>query len=246
MNQKRQGKSLTFSDARWLAYAAAGVASAIGSGTSEAEIHYSGIINSKFIDGDFTKKFALDNSARLIFVYGYGVPYNGHFYYGAWFGIRGAAVSNQFRGYETQFGSLFVSRLAPGKPVSQGQFLEKSQSALAFLGGSYGNGAWGSRGQGQGRTGGFIGFRFDKGEGKQYGWARLRLRNPVVGVGEGFILVDYAWGDPGDAITTGQTTSNGDAVSAIPGSGSLGLLAMGGAGLQAWRESRKQIQTDAR
>ena len=54
-----------------------------------------------------------------------------------------------------------------------------------------------------------------------------------------FKLVDYAWGDPGDQIRAGQTNSAGDQVEAIPDQGSLGLLALGGAGLMVWRKGRR-------
>jgi len=52
-------------------------------------------------------------------------------------------------------------------------------------------------------------------------------------------LEDYAWGDPGDQIRAGQTSSAGDQVEAIPDQGSLGLLALGGAGLMVWRKLRR-------
>ena len=55
------------------------------------------------------------------------------------------------------------------------------------------------------------------------------------------ILVDYAWGDLGDQVRTGQTSSAGDQVEAIPDQGSLGLLALGGAGLMAWRKRRAEV-----
>jgi hypothetical protein len=240
MKKNRHTKSLTFSDARWLAYAAAGAATALsGTPSAEAEIHYSGVINFRFSEFDeIVKGFPLGESAKLVFLNGYGVFYHGDVYYGAWFGVRGAAVSNQFRGYTTSgvFGPYYVSRLAPAKAVSQGGFV--GQGPLAFLASSYGRGPWGSQGHGQGRLGGFVGFRFDNGNGKQYGWARLRLSHPEVGAAEGFILVDYAWADSGDTIVTGQTSSAGDIVETTPDSGSLGLLALGHVGLQAWREGR--------
>jgi hypothetical protein len=52
--------------------------------------------------------------------------------------------------------------------------------------------------------------------------------------------VDYAWGDPGDRIKTGQKSSAGNMVDAVTESGSVGLLALGAAGLIAWRKRRGQ------
>lgn len=82
---------------------------------------------------------------------------------------------------------------------------------------------------------GFIGFRFNNGAGVQYGWARLRTQGHFE---EGFKLLDYAWGDPGDQVRAGQTSLAGGQVEATPDHGSLGLLAIGGAGLIAWRKQR--------
>ena len=72
---------------------------------------------------------------------------------------------------------------------------------------------------------GFIGFRFNGGPGIEYGWARVTMNGAP---GNGFTVVDYAWGDVGTAITAGQ----------IPEPASLGLLAVGAAGLLIWRRSR--------
>ena len=53
-----------------------------------------------------------------------------------------------------------------------------------------------------------------------------------------FILSAYAWADPGESIMVGQTVSND--MSAVTESGSLGLLAIGCAGLDAWRARRTE------
>jgi hypothetical protein len=51
-----------------------------------------------------------------------------------------------------------------------------------------------------------------------------------------FWLVDYAYADPGEPIRAGQTSSN----EMVPEEGSLGWLALGAAGLLAWRKSRSR------
>jgi hypothetical protein len=52
-----------------------------------------------------------------------------------------------------------------------------------------------------------------------------------------FIVLDYAWGDPGETVETGQKTS-GNTSRAVTKGGSLGLLATGAVGLKAWRHER--------
>jgi hypothetical protein len=73
---------------------------------------------------------------------------------------------------------------------------------------------------------GFIGFVFNAGAGNEYGWARIKTDGAPS---YNFILVDYAWADPGDAIQTGQKKSQGPA-QAVSKSGSLGLSQV----RQAW------------
>jgi MYXO-CTERM domain-containing protein len=51
-----------------------------------------------------------------------------------------------------------------------------------------------------------------------------------------FLLVDYAYADPGEPIRAGQTASN----EMVPEEGSLGWLALGAAGLLAWRKRRSR------
>ena len=65
-----------------------------------------------------------------------------------------------------------------------------------------------------------------------------------------YIVKDYAWGDPGDKIKAGQTQLHEDETQVAPqaaksadaapladSQGSLGLLALGAVGLQAWHRS---------
>jgi hypothetical protein len=69
----------------------------------------------------------------------------------------------------------------------------------------------------------------------QYGWARVEGRNINFHVHS--LIKDYAWGDVGDAISTGQKESL-QPVNANSIAGSLGLLAFGAQGLDAWRAQR--------
>jgi hypothetical protein len=51
-------------------------------------------------------------------------------------------------------------------------------------------------------------------------------------------MIDYAWGDPGDTVLAGDAGES--AAPPVPFSGSLGPLALGGAGLLAWRGGRQR------
>ena len=221
MKRLGRNKSPLVSNSRWLAYATAGAASTLsGAHSAEGEIHYSGEINSTVHHHGGSKRFPLLHSARLHFI---GYTYN-------WdFSISGAAVSNNVCGYTTtRFGFPYVSRLRVGAVISNCAFLAQS-GTRALLFDFYGGGQFSDGGIG------FIGFRFNNGAGVQYGWARLRTQGHFE---EGFKLLDYAWGDPGDQVRAGQTSLAGGQVEATPDHGSLGLLAIGGAGLIAWRKQR--------
>jgi hypothetical protein len=224
VKRSRQKKSLTLSNSRWLAYAAAGAATSLGATRSaEAEIHYSGLINANVGDGAYDLHLAipLGRNARLDF---------NEFTYQLVFGIEGAAVSNSFCGYSTRrFGSVYVSRLHQGAVVSKCDFFPHAATMLVLA--PYSGRAFFEKGTG------YIGFRFNNGDGMQYGWIRLKMPGPKYFEAR-FELVDYAWGDPGDRIKAGQTGS-ADQVDVVPDQGSLGLLAVGSAGLLAWRQRRR-------
>ncbi len=100
---------------------------------------------------------------------------------------------------------------------------------------------WPTGGRGGNRGIGFIGFRFNNGAGVQYGWARIMKQR---GRAESFILLDYAYADPGERLRAGQTSEgilSGEQDEQAPDQGSLGGLALGAVGLLAWRKSRKSL-----
>ena len=85
---------------------------------------------------------------------------------------------------------------------------------------------------------GFIGFKFNTGGGTQYGWARVRMRSAFYVPENGFYVVDYAWADVGEPIRTRQIDSLSQEQGTVSPSGSLGLLALGKAGIELWRTQR--------
>jgi MYXO-CTERM domain-containing protein len=78
---------------------------------------------------------------------------------------------------------------------------------------------------------GYVGFRFNNGAGIQYGWARVTMSGEPDNA---FIVRGYAYADPGEPIRAGQRSSDEQA----PNQSSLGWLALGAAGLLAWRRRR--------
>jgi hypothetical protein len=212
-------KPASIAKTRWVAYAAAGAATALaGSQSAEAAIHYSGRVNELFLVGD-ADSFKLDRPSDFFRLshtsYGYGAQDKFLI-----FGIASAA----FRGFG---GRGYVSKLGFGQTISMGNFIQ--QHGLMVR-----NGQPHQWNPGQG----FIGFRFNNGAGVQYGWARIKMSGlPHYD----FVLLDYAYADPGERLMAGQTLENTLSDKQAPDQGSLGGLALGAVGLLAWRKSRKSL-----
>ena len=202
------------------------MATALGASTAEADIHYSGIINEPISFAE--KTFPLSNGAVLWFE---------HFqtttdYTWAFFELRSVAVSNGWRSDGAFNGPR---NLTPNRPVSHGSFgdglaiLATSPSCFGY--------------QFCHRGFAILGFKFDTGGGTQYGWARLRMRGSDGHPKNSFFVVDYGWGDVGDRISTLQTDGVSQEQGAVSTSGSLGLLALGKAGLELCRAQRLSYVT---
>jgi len=151
--------------------------------------------------------------------------YGGYAHFGI-FGLAGAA----FAGFNCSNGSqaASVSNLNRGQLISRRSFLPRNFGLLAASHHS-------CAGQFNYGEVGFIGFKFNSGSGDQYGWVRIKVggRFPTD---NDFWLEDYAYADPGEPIRAGQKSSN----EIVPDKGSLGWLALGAAGLLAWRKRKSQ------
>ena len=235
MKTIRQVKSLSLSETRWLAYATAGVAGAFGlSSSAEAEIHYSGNVSIE-LTGNAQASLPLSNGASLVFknIFG-GSTFLQDFYF-----LIKEVISGSARGYAstTLRDRRFLSNLPPRENVSAGEFLSVAGSpGHGVLISNWSDGAFSPIG---GWPRGFVGFRFNTGNGAQYGWARIQTKNDSNNHIHD-VIKDYAWGDVGDRIRTGQKSSAGNMVDTVTESGSVGLLALGAAGLVAWRKRREQ------
>src|SRR5262245_3116333 len=222
---------------RWTAYATAGAASAFTCANSaEATIHYSGRINEFFGNScdDKIARFQLDQPGDSILLrhsqnlFCFTFSYGGN----AHFGIRGRAAAS-IAGFYNPCPSahvVSVSKLSRGQFISGRPFVPRNSGVLASADFYCGSSA------GQFDSGvGFIGFKFNNGSGDQYGWVRVKFENRHP-YDHYFWLFDYAYADPGEPIRAGQTSSN----EMVPEEGSLGGLALGAAGLLAWRKRRSR------
>ncbi len=217
-------KPAVIPNSRWFAYATAAAASAFTCASAEASIHYSGIIG-QYSGRERTKSFRLqlDQPGDTFRLRHYVTLFTSDVY--AHFGVRGLAGAG-FAGFYCPNNpqQAYVSKLTRGQFVSRETFLARGSGLIA---GSF------DRPCDQFDPGnvGFIGFKFNNGSGDQYGWVRIQL-----GQRADFWLVDYAYADPGEPIRAGQMSSN----DIVPEEGSLGGLAVGAAGLLAWRKRRSR------
>ena len=243
MNMKRRPscrQTVKVSHSRWLAYATASAATALGaSHSAEAAIHYSGIVNQKFPPHrDTLKTFPLDQAGDFL-VFGRHDVQSGRFAVDDFrvYGIASAAFRSA--GSTVHSNDWYVSKLRFGQNISSGGFRNASLFGLMAFRSYFGRdfGPWIDSGTG------FVGFRFNNGAGTQYGWARvLRGGNTE----NAFRVVDYAYADPGERITAGEGIPRGSeddqdiSDDQGPDEGSLGGLALGAVGLLAWRKARSR------
>jgi hypothetical protein len=232
--QRKQQRSInSIATSRWTAYMAAAAASTFaGVGSSEAEIHYSGNVLI-MLTGNAQATLPLSNGASLFFKNIFGSTFVQTFTF-----LMKGVISGSARGYFQGFGGFNdLSNLPAGENVSAGRFLSVT--------GNPGYGVliahWSDQAFAPpqfGRLRGFVGFRFNTGKGTQYGWARIQTRNDNNNRIHDTIK-DYAWGDVGDVILTGQKRSL-EPAKANSVAGSLGLLAFGAQGLDTWRMQRPE------
>jgi hypothetical protein len=230
----KQKPPINLSSSRWLAYATASAASAlIGPPCAEGAIHYSGRLNRLFTRFD-EHAFPLVPGASISFNHFPAQVFQTYSLYFAGFaGVRmvGGSIAG-FPGHTCiYFTAATASNLDAGATIA-GQPFTPRDGVLAFDSISFSECSH-VHGEFLGGSG-YVGFRFDVGNGLQYGWARLRVHNAFTA---NFELIDYAYADPGEMILVGEKREYDTGGTAEE---SLGALALGAAGITAWRKWRRR------
>lgn len=204
---------------RWKMYAAAAAATVAAGGAenvAEAQIFYSGVINTP-VTNTIIPVAGLGSAPPVI-------GYAAHDFGAA--GGNGRAFFGVF-GQVAGFGSgafLYASKLAYGQQISVlANFTPPSYFNTLAWGNGYTNSQFLAPGQG------YMAFRFNAGT--QFGWARVTMAGAP---NNSFVLNDYAYGSVGQAVRVGQTFAP------VPEPAtSLGALALGAMGVMAWRRARQ-------
>jgi hypothetical protein len=216
--------------ARWAAYATAGAATAlVGVPHAEAQIHHvtvNQVMNATLGSKTFQLTgFDLVPGAYLTFLHAFGPAGGG--VAGFYFGSVGA-VSAKFIGVPGTYNGLafhYVGRLNFGDNISLGNFLPVAGRMKYGASNPLASGNGYPKSQWVGVVNGFIGLKFNVGDGTQYGWVQISMDGPKL---NSYKVIDFAWADPGQTLVAGQ----------VPEPGSLALLAFGAVGLLLWRQKR--------
>jgi hypothetical protein len=222
-------KITSISTGRWAGYATAAAATSfIAANSAEGTIHYSGPIHYKF-QHERAGRFPLGPAGGSLFLkHSNHVCCSSSFHDGgsAKFFVYAALYGN-VNGV-SNFAGVSVSNLNRGDAIS----MRPSAPRGGFLAEHFGTSGFPIGQFLERQRNAFVGFKFSNGAGVQYGWARLTMSDGSPF--NDFELVDYAYGDPGDTIVAGQTSDGTPSTLQ-----SLGGLALGAAGLVAWRRRTK-------
>ena len=226
--------SVSVNAKRWAAYSAAGIATSLGvQQTAEADIIHN-VYNQRVADPNL----ADNNSTSFIAPLATGPGGSAYLRFRhlannsnpgiAWAslltlggGATGALAGLTTQGYRYPQNVPYLQRID-----LIGQFtLGNGTGSLAYNSG-FPNTQFGNAGEG------FLAFRFNVGNGTQYGWARLQMDGKLAALPNAYEVVDVAFGAPGDLLWVGK-------LDVISEPGSLGILALGAVGLLAWRRKRR-------
>ena len=209
IHRKKHSTFSAVSTPRWLGYAATAAATAALGHAQTAEASVDVFLANQTFD-DAGQSFPLGKSGAYFHL--------SQFHSNGGGGTALAnAISASVRGFQAD-GSNYASKLTLGEAIQPGPFLRGGGDLLA-AGSNSANSQWQTPGTG------YLGFRFSDADGAETGWAEITVSGAPDNT---FTLDEYAYGTAGESLTAGE----------VPEPGSLALLALGGAGLLAWRQRR--------
>jgi hypothetical protein len=212
---------------KWRIYAAAtGAAMAMSTGAQASMIVSSGPVNfSVFAAPGNTSfgTFSIEHHPLIVRVQ--NAPTN----------AAGFAAINNRTSSNFQFANLpltpFLKNYLAGQPISFTGGVPNGSVPFAALFSHNSSGSHGAFGPGHGT--GYIGFR-DTSE--HFGYIKVQvLFNGVPGYPDEVNIVEYAYNQAAGSINAGQTGVP------EPGTSALSLLALGAAGIAAWRRRRDEV-----
>jgi len=246
-NNKRRKKSNLMKKSRWAGYAAAGAATALtGQEAVEAGITHVDPVDIVVAapipaSGQVTSLTQLDlNGDGQLDVQLKQENLNSSGQANAFVDVLSNSVAsfgvNGIAGFYGSYGR-YAYNMSPGDCISANSPSYQSSYYPGFLVQygwmASGGGTYASEFNGAGP--GYLGIKFDSAAGTHYAWIRVEMTGSSY---NGITITDWAYGDVDEKILVGQTTN-------VPEPGSLGLLAIGGAGLLAWRRKRAQAAQEA-
>jgi hypothetical protein len=198
----------------WRLYAAAGAAALAAGSAADAAIIYGTTANATHVSSsaEVKSQFPIGNAHASAIHGTSGGESNFAILAGGQFFVEGSG----FRGFPLL--DNFPLNAAIGGKI---------KSANAWVAGSSGGPRYGNFAN---NLTGFAGLELSNGD---LGWLRLKVTSNGDGGADAIKAIDWAYNDtPGAPINAGQTSS------AVPEPSALGLLAMGSAGVLAWRRRR--------
>ncbi len=224
-NNKKHRKPSNVNSRRWMAYAAAGAATAMGAqATVDADITHV-VLNLPIVDSNPSDPYFSSFGP-----FTFGGAGAGFYMLHAFPNTQAYGIAEGYFLGNGAFAGATINSYAYPLNAPYGQFVSALTAFTAGNRAAYL--AWTSgfpNSQFLNPGIGYLGFRFDLGAGTQYGWARVNMDGTPTNT---YTLVDYAYAGLGESIFVGQ----------VPEPGSLGMLAIGAAGLLTWRRRRRAEQ----
>ncbi len=218
---RRQKRSL-LNKSRWVAYAAAGAATALGASEAADAGYIQHVDPADIVVNNTTKRVDLDGDGNADAVFIHSTYIYGGIKYG-WALGSGTGAGNLALIPGTYPFSISVRNVATTEKINDLPYFYQHQGNMNF------GPDLGEFPAGDPPVIGFVGFSLDLNGNTEYGWLRVEMLRKPSGPLNQITITDWAYTVGGGDIYPGQ----------VPEPGSLGLLATGALGLLLWRRARR-------